>query len=48
MSPDPWWTLLLALLFSAPWLVAIVYFGRDLRGTDAPSQAEMVRQRLWH
>jgi hypothetical protein len=46
----PWWSWLLPLLFAAPWIAGIVWFGSRLRGggrEEFPSAAEMSRRRLW-
>jgi hypothetical protein len=45
----PWWVWLLPVLFSAPWIAAIVWFWpRDgFRGAEVPSMAELARERLW-
>jgi len=46
----PWWVwLLLPILFSAPWIVAILWFWRRSPhgGEEPPSMAELSRRRLW-
>jgi hypothetical protein len=45
----PLWSLLLPILFGAPWIVAIVWFWRQRpRDDEVPlSMAERARQRLW-
>jgi hypothetical protein len=45
-----WWTWLpLSILFSAPWIAAIVWICVRTPGNPqaAPSVAEVVRRRLW-
>jgi hypothetical protein len=45
----PLWAWLLPFLFSAPWIVAIVWFWRHTPRDDEtpPSMAERARDRLW-
>jgi hypothetical protein len=45
---DSWWIWLLPLLFSAPWIAAIVWFWPrgGFRGGEVPSMAELARERL--
>jgi 4-amino-4-deoxy-L-arabinose transferase-like glycosyltransferase len=46
----PWWIwFLIPVLFSAPWLGAIIWFwpSKGERHDEPASMAEMARQRLW-
>ena len=47
MPSVPWFVL--PFLFGSPWIVAIVYYLYQLRGSDEvfPSSAELIRRRLW-
>jgi hypothetical protein len=49
-TSDPWWIWFLPILFSAPWIVAIIWFWPwgARSGEEGPlSMAELARQRLW-
>jgi hypothetical protein len=50
IASDVWWTWLpISILFSAPWIAAIVWICvRNPESREAvPSVAEVVRRRLW-
>ncbi|HVD25488.1 MAG TPA: hypothetical protein VNB86_05790 [Gaiellaceae bacterium] len=44
----PWWVWLLPVLFSAPWIAAIVWFWprEGFGGGETPSMGELARERL--
>jgi hypothetical protein len=51
MATDSWWAMLgYAALFSAPWVIAIVWLRRRAPdtgdGTPAPSMGELARRRM--
>jgi hypothetical protein len=48
-ATDPWWALLLSVVFGAPWIVAIAWLWskRPRDGAVPPSLAETARKRLW-